>query len=170
VQLAVSEQPINLDTMPKLDIFAAYSLYCVALMEEGNIKHALRLGFFRENVSAEAVMGYLKAFFQTPNITQISAGEYERFAESKPKPKPAAEPENKVVNLTEKRPAAPAVNPAPAQTAATRTQNGAMNRPGATRSDRKDARSDVRPRLSTPVPAPARPQSFLSRLIGRQLD
>ncbi|HYM35913.1 MAG TPA: hypothetical protein VET48_10985, partial [Steroidobacteraceae bacterium] len=59
VQLAVSDQPANLDTMPRLDIFEAYRLYSVATMDGAVIRHALRLGFFREEVSAEAVLGYL---------------------------------------------------------------------------------------------------------------
>lgn len=157
VQLALSEQPINLDTMPKLDIFAAYSLYSVAIMEEGTIKHALRLGFFRENVSAEAVMGYLKAFFKTPAITQISAAEYERFSE--PKAKPASlESEARVVNLNDKRPTTPVKPAAPMTTQ--RPTNNATTRPVAAKPKDNQARM-------TPPP---RPQSFLSRLIGRQLD
>lgn len=156
VQLALSEQPINLDTMPKLDIFAAYRLYSVALMEGGGIRHALRLGFFRENVSAEAVMGYLKAFFPAPGISQISAAEYDRFAEPKPRAKPV-EAEAKVVNLQDKRTAPVTTATAPATGSA---------KPAATS-------SAARPKTSAAkrVPAPApRPQSFLSRLIGRQLD
>lgn len=155
VQLALSEQPINLDTMPKLDIFAAYTLYSVAMMEGGSIKHALRLGFFRENVSAEAVMGYLKAFFNMPSITQIATAEYERFAESKPKLQPSPATDAKVVKLDGKRPVAavkpalPAAAPKPAGT----------SRPAVAGKPKDTKRA-----------APPRPQSFLSRLIGRQLD
>jgi hypothetical protein len=157
VQLALSEQPINLDTMPKLDIFAAYTLYSVATMESGSVKHALRLGFFRESVSAEAVMGYLKAFFNQPTINQISGAEFERFADSKLKTKPAAT-EGKVVNLEAKRPAAAA----PAKPAApTASQAAVAAKPAV-----KPA-AVSKPRMTAP---PARPQSFLSRLIGRQLD
>jgi hypothetical protein len=158
VQLALSEQPINLDTMPKLDIFAAYTLYCVATMEGGTVKHALRLGFFRESVSAEAVMGYLKAFFNQPTINQISSAEFDRFADSKLKMKPAAA-ESKVVNLEAKRPVPPATKPAPA-----------IAQQAAPKPVTKSATTTVsKPRIATPAPA-ARPQSFLSRLIGRQLD
>ena len=60
VQLAVSDQPVNLDAMPRLDIFEAYRLYSVATAGSGKIVHSLRLGFFKEAVSAEAVMGYLQ--------------------------------------------------------------------------------------------------------------
>ena len=158
VQLAISEQPINLDTMPKLDIFAAYTLYCVATMEGNTIKHALRLGFFRENVSAEAVMGYLKAFFNQPSINQISTAEFERFSEPKPKAKTAAEPDAKVVNLDAKRPGAPVKPLAPI--AAQKPVAQQVGKPV----------SNKPPRTNNIPAAPARPQSFLSRLIGRQLD
>ena len=57
VQLAVSDQPVNLDAMPRLDIFEAYRLYSVATAGSGKIVHSLRLGFFKEAVSAEAVDG-----------------------------------------------------------------------------------------------------------------
>jgi hypothetical protein len=156
VQLALSEQPINLDTMPKLDIFAAYTLYCVATMESGAVRHALRLGFFRESVSAEAVMGYLKAFFNQPTINQISSAEFDRFADSKLKVKPAAATENKVVNLEAKRPAAPG-KPIPPIAAAQPAAKPVVKPVAASK-----------PRIA--APPPARPQSFLSRLIGRQLD
>ena len=51
--------------MPHLDIFEVYRLYSVASAGGGKIVHSLRLGFFREVVSAEAVSGYLKTFFPT---------------------------------------------------------------------------------------------------------
>jgi hypothetical protein len=82
VQLAISDHPANLDTMPKLDIFDAYSLYSVAVMEGTGIRHALRLGFFREEVSAMAVMGYLKTFFGEPLIVRIPDAEHDRFIDT----------------------------------------------------------------------------------------
>ena len=81
VQVAVSEQPINLDAMPKLDIFKAFRLYSIAQTRQGQIEHSLRLGFFRESVSAEAVSGYLKTFFGSPEVLRVSAAEQSRFAE-----------------------------------------------------------------------------------------
>lgn len=81
IQLAASEQPVNLDTMPHLDIFDAYRLYSVASTNAGKIVHSLRLGFFKEDVSAEAVGGYLKTFFSTPTVLRVSEAEYVRFKE-----------------------------------------------------------------------------------------
>ena len=87
VQLALSNQAVNFDAMPQLDIFSAYRLYSVAVMEEGKILHALRLGFFKEDVSAEAVCGYVRTFFPSPAIIRVSAAEQTRFVDA-PMPKP----------------------------------------------------------------------------------
>lgn len=100
VQLALSDHPANLDTMPRLDIFEAYSLYSVAVMEGSGIRHALRLGFFREEVSAQAVMGYLKTFFNDPTITRIPDAEHDRFIDA-PKITAIAKPASSIVVLDE---------------------------------------------------------------------
>jgi hypothetical protein len=101
VQLAISAHPANLDTMPHLDIFEAYSLYSVAVMEGTGIRHALRLGFFREEVSAEAVMGYLRTFFNEPVIVRIPDAEHDRFIDA-PKIGTLAKPTTNNVLLDEK--------------------------------------------------------------------
>ncbi|HEX7114683.1 MAG TPA: hypothetical protein VF193_06095, partial [Steroidobacter sp.] len=101
VQLAVSEQPVNLEAMPRLDIFEAYRLYSVATAGSGKIVHSLRLGFFKEDVSAEAVAGYLKTFFNSPTVMRVSIAEYQRFRD----PPKRAEPrrEAQVVELSSAR-------------------------------------------------------------------
>ena len=112
VQLAVSDQPVNLDAMPRLDIFEAYRLYSVATAGSGKIVHSLRLGFFKEAVSAEAVMGYLHTFFGSPTVMRVSVAEHARFkdAPSTKKPLPAAPVhEAKVVELNNARTARPVV-------------------------------------------------------------
>jgi hypothetical protein len=101
IQLAVSEQPVNLDTMPRLDIFEAYRLYSVASAGSGKITHALRIGFFREEVSAEAVSGYLKTFFASTSVVRISIAEQARFKDA-PAAKPVAK-EAKVLDLSHAR-------------------------------------------------------------------
>jgi hypothetical protein len=110
VQLAVSEQPVNLDAMPRLDIFEAYRLYSVATAGSGKIVHSLRLGFFKEAVSAEAVSGYLKTFFGSPSIMRVSVAEHTRFKDPPSAKKPAAPAhEAKVVELNNSRSARPVV-------------------------------------------------------------
>jgi len=110
IQLAVSEQPVNLDAMPRLDIFEAYRLYSVASAGSGKITHALRLGFFREDHSAEAVSGYLKTFFNSPTVVRISIAEQARFKDA-PVAKPAAKGEAKVLDLSQARDRTPKVIP-----------------------------------------------------------
>lgn len=104
IQLAVSDQPVNLDAMPHLDIFEAYRLYSVANAGSGKIVHSLRIGFFREQVSAEAVAGYLKTFFASPSVLRISSAEQLRFNDA-PLRTPAANArsEAKVVELSQAR-------------------------------------------------------------------
>ncbi|NLG74742.1 MAG: hypothetical protein GX535_00745 [Xanthomonadaceae bacterium] len=89
IQLAASEQPVNLDAMPHLDIFEAYRLYSVATAGSGKIVHSLRLGFFKEALSAEAVAGYLKTFFSSPTVIRISVAEQARFKDATLPKKPA---------------------------------------------------------------------------------
>ncbi len=112
IQLAASEQPVNLDTMPRLDIFEAYRLYSVATAGSGKIIHSLRLGFFKEAVSAEAVSGYLKTFFGSPSVLRISVAEQARFKDAPaPKRSAAAETKNpgKIVELSDARAARPVI-------------------------------------------------------------
>lgn len=78
VQLAQSAQPVNLDAMPRLDVFAAYRLYSVT-RRQGTPMHSLRLGFFKDEVSASAVCGYLRTFFRSPLVMRVSAAEQARF-------------------------------------------------------------------------------------------
>lgn len=111
IQLAVSDQPVNLDTMPRLDIFEAYRLYSVASAGSGKITHSLRIGFFREDHSAEAVSGYLKTFFASPTVVRISIAEQARFKDPPPPAKQAAKAEGKVLDLSHARDRAPKVVP-----------------------------------------------------------
>lgn len=104
IQLVASEQPANLDTMPHLDIFEAYRLYSVALAAEGRITHSLRLGFFKEDVSAEAVCGYLKTFFPAPVVLRVSLAEQLRFKDAPQPRRPSAEEaRSNVIELNDAR-------------------------------------------------------------------
>jgi hypothetical protein len=58
-----------------------YRLYSVAGIDKGRIVHALRLGFFTEQIAAGAVASYLAAFYDNPAIKRVSAAERERFAD-----------------------------------------------------------------------------------------
>ena len=81
IQLSLSEQPVDPETLPALDIFGVYRLYCVAGLDQGRVLHALRLGFFSEQTAAGAVAGYLSTYYANPLVKRVSAAERERFAE-----------------------------------------------------------------------------------------
>jgi hypothetical protein len=81
IQLSLSEQAFDPDAVPNLDIFSVYRLYSVAAIDQGHIMHALRLGFFGEEVAAAAVASYLEAYYDKPTVKRVSVAERERFAD-----------------------------------------------------------------------------------------
>jgi hypothetical protein len=81
IQLSLAEEPFDPETLPNLDIFSVYRLYSVAGIDNGRIVHALRLGFFTEQIAAGAVASYLAAYYGNPAIKRVSAAERERFAD-----------------------------------------------------------------------------------------
>jgi hypothetical protein len=87
IQLSLAEDPFDPDTLPNLDIFSVYRLYSVAGIDQGRIMHALRLGFFTEEIGAGAVASYLAAFYDKPTIKRVSSAERERFAEQSLEPR-----------------------------------------------------------------------------------
>jgi len=127
IQLVMSEQPVNLDALPHLDIFEAYRVYSVANAGSGKILYSLRLGFFREEVSANAVCGYLQTFFGSPSVLRISTAEQLRFKDA-PMPKAtaaAAKGEAKVIELNAgRKPPIPTVTMEVASPAADRSPTG----------------------------------------------
>jgi SPOR domain len=83
IQLALADHAFDPDAVPNLDIFSEYRLYSVAGLDQGRVVHALRLGFFREEIGAVAVASYLAAFWDKPTIKRVSLAERERFAEQR---------------------------------------------------------------------------------------
>lgn len=81
IQLALSQDDFDPDHIPHLDIFEAYRLYSVIGLDQGKILHALRLGFFSDEISAQAVTGYIKTHFESASVKRVSVAERERFAE-----------------------------------------------------------------------------------------
>ncbi len=80
VQLVLSDRPVNLDMMPRLEVFAAHRLYTIAAEQQNATWHALRLGFFPDEEAAQVVCGYLQTFFSSPSIVRVSEAEQTRFA------------------------------------------------------------------------------------------
>jgi hypothetical protein len=162
IQLAASEQPVNLDAMPHLDIFEAYRLYSIAIAGSGKIVHSLRLGFFKEAVSAEAVAGYLKTFFGSPSVLRISVAEQARFKDATLPKKPAV-PEPKaqatVVDISSARnprPSVPTVTMEvvdPAATGSFRMNNTGSFRTSDTAKHRTLAPAGMKPAAKSAPPA-----------------
>jgi hypothetical protein len=91
VELACSEQPANLQLMPRLEIFDEYQLYSVAATVDGRLFHMLRMGFFKDESAAQMVTAYMKSFFDGPKVARVSAAERERFSQRALKKKPQPE-------------------------------------------------------------------------------
>jgi hypothetical protein len=80
IQLSLADHAFDPDGVPNLDIFSEYRLYSVAGLDQGRVVHALRLGFFSEEIAAVAVASYLAAYYDKPTIKRVSVAERDRFA------------------------------------------------------------------------------------------
>jgi hypothetical protein len=105
IQLALAEDAFDPDTLPNLDIFHAYRLYSVAGIDQGRIVHALRMGFFGEEVGARAVASYLAAYYDNPTIKRVSSAERQRFADQRLEPRKdvGATGKQAVIEITNER-------------------------------------------------------------------
>jgi hypothetical protein len=105
IQLSLSEEAFDPETVPNLDIFSVYRLYCVAGIDQGRIVHALRLGFFSEEIAANAVASYLAAFYDKPAIKRVSSAERQRFADQSIKARKdvGATGKQAVIEITDER-------------------------------------------------------------------
>ncbi len=83
IQLSLADQAFDPNAVPNLDIFSEYRLYSVAGLDQGRVMHALRLGFFSEEISAGAVASYLGVYFDNPIVKRVSAAERDRFADER---------------------------------------------------------------------------------------
>ena len=92
VQLLWSVQPINMNQIPQLAIFSAYTLYGAEGNRDGRRWYGLRLGFFTDAVSAKQVAQYVRSEFTSVSVVPVSVRERGRAsaATSKPLPAPAA--------------------------------------------------------------------------------
>jgi hypothetical protein len=71
VELCVSAVPIDPRSIPLLDIFDVYRLYCDVENENGSVRHALRFGFFKDTATAAAVAIYLSSYFDGPRVLKL---------------------------------------------------------------------------------------------------
>jgi len=78
VQLQWSVQPVELDKVPPLAIFSAYTLYTVEGSREGRKWYGLRLGFFSDAISAKQVAYYVRSEFASVAVVPVSPQERQR--------------------------------------------------------------------------------------------
>jgi hypothetical protein len=81
VQLQWSVQPVELDKVPPLAIFSAYTLYTVEGSREGRKWYGLRLGFFSDAISAKQVAYYVRSEFASVAVVPVSPQEKERASD-----------------------------------------------------------------------------------------
>ncbi len=143
VQLQWSVQPVELDKVPPLAIFSAYTLYTVEGSRDGRKWYGLRLGFFTDAISAKQVAYYVRSEFTSVAVVPVSPQERTRASEDDQRgaglafPKKARrEPvdEFKLIDseepavLPQRQPAAPSAKPQ--ARAGTTSQPAASNRRG----------------------------------------
>ena len=164
VQLVASDRPINLDMMPRLEVFAAHRLYTVMAKQSHGTWHALRLGFFPDEPSAEVICGYVRTFFSEPSIVRVSKAEQERFMQ------PAAPAVKKVAPAPVAAPAPAAQRPVVAQrpvAAKTPVKAQSASRKTKTLGEQlMDEAREVQRSRSGRKPATEQSGSWLGRLFG----
>ncbi|HKF96858.1 MAG TPA: hypothetical protein VKB20_01265, partial [Steroidobacteraceae bacterium] len=78
VQLQWSVQPVELEKVPPLAIFSAYTLYTVEGSRDGRRWYGLRLGFFSDAISAKQVAYYVRSEFSSVAVVPVSPQEKSR--------------------------------------------------------------------------------------------
>ncbi|MFZ1867605.1 MAG: hypothetical protein WAU49_03850 [Steroidobacteraceae bacterium] len=126
VQLQWSVQPVELDKVPPLAIFSAYTLYSVEGSREGRKWYGLRLGFFNDAISAKQVAYYVRSEFNSVAVVPVSPKERERATQDHQrfagagaarKRRDSDESEFKLIDSEETPGPAPAAAAAPAASA-----------------------------------------------------
>jgi len=90
VQLQWSVQPVELEKVPPLAIFSAYTLYTVEGSRDGRKWYGLRLGFFSDAISAKQVAYYVRSEFASVAVVPVSPQEKSRASEEDSKKAAAA--------------------------------------------------------------------------------
>jgi hypothetical protein len=75
VQLDWSLQPIDVTRVPTVDVFKAYTLYTAESRREGRSCHFLRLGFFKDAMSAKQVAVYVRSKFASAAVVPVTEPE-----------------------------------------------------------------------------------------------
>ena len=93
VQLQWSVQPVELDKVPPLAIFSAYTLYTVEGSRESRHWYGLRLGFFSDAISAKQVAYHVRSEFGSVAVVPVSPEERARATDDEKAAAALAAPE-----------------------------------------------------------------------------
>ncbi len=162
VQLQWSVQPVELDKVPPLAIFSAYTLYTVEGSRDGRKWFGLRLGFFSDAISAKQVAHYVRSEFTSVAVVPVSQQEKSRATDqdkaaavATPAPaRPKTAEEFKLIDddTAQTEVAKLRANLVPAADAKAAPDAGARKIPG-----RPIPKVAVGRTVTPPVPAPAAP-------------
>jgi hypothetical protein len=75
VNLASSKQPFTPENLPRLEELRTYRLYTTLFDKNGKMWHRLRLGFFKSNADATAVMNKLASHYPYAWVAKASSNE-----------------------------------------------------------------------------------------------
>ena len=82
VQLFESATQINLANVSALAIFSHYTLYKTSVTREQRAAHSLRLGFFKDAISAKQVAYYVRSHFATVAVVPVTEAERQQATRS----------------------------------------------------------------------------------------
>ena len=75
MQLLWSVQPIDPNTVPLVSIFRAHTLYRTENRREGRAWYSIRLGFFKDAISAKQVASYVRSSFASVAVVPVTEAE-----------------------------------------------------------------------------------------------
>jgi hypothetical protein len=81
VQMFESAADIDLANVPSLSIFRAYTLYETTITREHRPLHSLRLGFFKDAISAKQVAYYVRSHFESVAVVPVTELERDQAKE-----------------------------------------------------------------------------------------
>ncbi len=82
VQLHWSAQPLDLGSVPALEIFKGYTLYATESRRDGRSRYFLRLGFFADPMSAKELAAQVRSKFASAAVVPIDEQEVARAREA----------------------------------------------------------------------------------------
>ena len=83
VQLLWSVQPIDPNTVPLVSIFRGHRLYRTETRRDGRTWYSVRLGFFKDAISAKQVASHVRSSFPSVAVVPVTEDEWIRSAQAR---------------------------------------------------------------------------------------